>query len=177
MHRGLAGEALDGEQRLILLGGHACVLGVHIAEGKEQSQPVTKLGKSFEVDGVSRLSVAPFAAHRFARPRYFSLLWPNHSSPYVVSLPTRAARRRRRKPRCSRLAFADPGAGTLTIPLCPQKRRLFARGTDQLQDYLLKRDRNSGVPAARRVLQRFRHFGFGDFPGRKPRNRFMPHGG
>jgi hypothetical protein len=50
-HRCLTGKAFYSKECLILLRGYARILGLHIAERKEESQPITKLGKGFVVRG------------------------------------------------------------------------------------------------------------------------------
>jgi len=69
-----AGEALDGEQRLVLLGRQPGLLGSRFAERQKLSEPKAKLSKSFVID-VGRGAPDSFAA----RDRRLSRLLPFRS--------------------------------------------------------------------------------------------------
>ena len=116
-HRCLTGEAFYGEECLILLRGYARVLGLHIAEGKEESQPVTKLGKGFVIDGIKRISLASFAALRSMRPPSFSLFKPNHRCSLMLSISPGS--RRNLTAKANRDFQAGDGA---TIPACSKMK-------------------------------------------------------
>ena len=97
-HRCLTGEAFYGEECLILLRSYTRVLGLHIAEDKEESQLVTKMGEGFEIDGIKRISLVSFAALRSIRPPSFSLFKSNHRCSLMLSiLRARAAISQRKK--------------------------------------------------------------------------------
>ena len=82
-HRSLAGKPLDGEERLILLGGQADVPGVGVGEFQENSQAITELGKGLVVDGSNSSSCR--AASRSPPPAAFLALAVSCPGPTPVN--------------------------------------------------------------------------------------------